>query len=66
MWLLRLTSTASVRQENNRWLCNGCAFLYTRPLKVSLLEPNDCQGFGGRYEVEVVLVDAGEVKHREI
>lgn len=27
---------------------------------------NDCQGFGGRYEVEVVLVDAGEVKHREI
>lgn len=27
---------------------------------------NDCQGFGGRSEVEVVLVDAGEVKHREI
>lgn len=27
---------------------------------------NDCQGFGRRYEVEVVLVDAGEVKHREI
>ena len=40
-WLPQWTKTASVRQENHRQLCNGCVFLYTRPLKVSLLEPNE-------------------------
>lgn len=63
MWLLRLTSTASVRQENNRWLCNGCVFLYTRPLKVSLLEPNETGIYMGWFScfltstINVIVLD---------
>ena len=44
MWLLRLTKTANMRQENNRQLCSVCAFLYPRPLKVSLLGTNEKLG----------------------